>query len=367
MKSSSARVLGVGLVGLTPARSWAAVAHLPALACLQEHFKVVGIANSSVESAQRAVASTKIGSAFELDHMLQSKDIDIVSVTVKVAGHFTILERAIAAGKNVYCEWPLALTVNDARQLAAQADAAGVKAVIGLQGIVSPELSVLQNLVASGAVGKVLSTSISAAAGVWGSSVGADQVYSLDVDSGANLLTVPFGHLVPMIEKVLGPIATISAELATGRDKVVIRDTGEMADATAPDQLVIAGTMVGGAVLSIHMRGGLPSAEPFVWEIYGSDGVVRMVGDRGQPQMAACRIYLGKGEGPLEEVVVDDVQPSPLPHKGPARNVGLIYASMGADIHSGSNTAPTFAQAVRVHEVIEAVKRSAAFHQRTTV
>ena len=47
----------VGIVGLQPGRSWAAMAHLPALRHLSDDFDVVGVANSSHASAQAAAAA----------------------------------------------------------------------------------------------------------------------------------------------------------------------------------------------------------------------------------------------------------------------------------------------------------------------
>lgn len=367
MRASSDGRLGVGLVGLTPGRSWAAVAHLPALAHLSGDFEVTGVANSSLASARNAVAQTGVGKPLELEQLLQSPDTDIVAVTVKVSGHYDILERAIAAGKNVYCEWPLALNLDDARDLAAQAKAAGVLAVIGTQGVVSPEIAHLQHLVESGSIGSVLSTTITAAAGVWGQNVSASQAYSLNKASGANLLTVPFGHLVPMVEKALGPISMVSAELATGRTKVRVVETGELVDVTSPDQLAVAGVLGGGAILSVHFRGGSPSGEAFSWEIYGTEGVLRLAGDRGQPQMASMRLFKGRHEEPLQEIAVPDENAVSGSLKGPARNVGLIYARMASDIRDGTRKAPSFDQAVRTHQVIAAVEQAASTHRRVRV
>jgi predicted dehydrogenase len=44
----------------------------------------------------------------------------------------------------------------------------------------------------------------------------------------------------------------------------------------------------------------------------------------------------------------------------PAFNVGRAYAAFGADINNGTHTVPDFADAVRRHEVIAAIERSAA-------
>jgi predicted dehydrogenase len=46
--------------------------------------------------------------------------------------------------------------------------------------------------------------------------------------------------------------------------------------------------------------------------------------------------------------------------RAPADNVGRAYAAFAADIDDGTHTVPDFADAVRRHEVIAAIERSAA-------
>lgn len=54
----------VGIVGMRPRESWAAVAHLPALRQLGDDFEVVGVANSTLESARAATEAHDIPQAF---------------------------------------------------------------------------------------------------------------------------------------------------------------------------------------------------------------------------------------------------------------------------------------------------------------
>jgi predicted dehydrogenase len=48
----------------------------------------------------------------------------------------------------------------------------------------------------------------------------------------------------------------------------------------------------------------------------------------------------------------------------PAYNVGRAYAAFAADIDHGTHLVPDFADAVRCHEVIAAIERSAASGER---
>ena len=51
----------------------------------------------------------------------------------------------------------------------------------------------------------------------------------------------------------------------------------------------------------------------------------------------------------------------------PAYNVGRAYAAFAADLDNGTHTVPDFADAVRRHEVIAAIERSAALGERVEV
>src|SRR5438270_5604062 len=99
---------GVGIVGLQPGRSWAAVAHIPALRYLHDDFEIIGVANSNLASSQAAATASGIPRAFnDVSDIVASPEIDVVVVTVRVPAHFGIVRAAVSAGKgwmNVLCE-----------------------------------------------------------------------------------------------------------------------------------------------------------------------------------------------------------------------------------------------------------------------
>jgi predicted dehydrogenase len=70
--------------------------------------------------------------------MVSQPDIDVVAVTVKVPHHRELVSAALAAGKAVYCEWPLGRDLDDARPMAALAAEQGVRTAVGLQARQAP-------------------------------------------------------------------------------------------------------------------------------------------------------------------------------------------------------------------------------------
>jgi predicted dehydrogenase len=56
----------VGIVGLQPGRSWATRAHILALRALSESYEIVGVANTSLASAEKAAAEVGLSRAFAM-------------------------------------------------------------------------------------------------------------------------------------------------------------------------------------------------------------------------------------------------------------------------------------------------------------
>lgn len=355
---------GVGIVGLQPGRSWAARAHIPALRALSESFEIVGVANTSLASAEKAAAETGLPRAFaDVAELVAAPEIDIVAVTVKVPHHLKIVKTAIDAGKHVYCEWPLGNGLAEAEELATLARAKGVLGVVGTQARVAPEIEHLKQLVADGFVGEVLSTTLVARGGGWGGSIAEKKVsaYLLDRANGATMLTIPVGHTLAALRDVLGEIAEVSAVLATRRTSALAVDTGETLPMTAPDQVLVSGVMANGVPLSIHYRGGTArDGDGLFWEINGTEGDIRVSGPSGHTQMVPLSLKGARGkEQAFRPLEVPASYRSGWPEDAVPANVARIYARMARDLREGTRTAPTFEDAVAVHRVIVAIDTAA--------
>ena len=203
-------MLGVGIIGVNPAWGWAATAHIPALRALP-NYEIRALSARSDESARAAGETFGIKAVFP-DHqqLVIQPDIDVVAVTVKVPHHLELVTAALAAGKAVYCEWPLGRDLDEARAMAALAAEKGVRTVVGLQARQAPVIEFVQQLLSDGYVGEVLSTSM-VGLSVLGGTLVQPNAYMLDKTNGANVLTVAFGHSLDTLNYVLGEFAELSA------------------------------------------------------------------------------------------------------------------------------------------------------------
>lgn len=204
----SKKPIQVGFIGLNPDSHWAATAHIPALRSLPGLFEVVGVANSTLESAQRTAKALNLKHAFATPQdLIFSNEIDLVVVTVKVPHHYRFVTAALEAGKHVHCEWPLGNGLDEARKLTETAQRMGVVATVGLQMRAAVEVKYLKKIIEEGYVGDVLATAILADAGGWGAETVADLAYLNDKSNGATMLSIPFGHTLAGVREVLGDVA----------------------------------------------------------------------------------------------------------------------------------------------------------------
>jgi predicted dehydrogenase len=360
----------VGIVGLQPGRSWAAVAHLPALRHLSEDFEVVGVANSSHASAQAAATACEIPRGFaDLDEMVASPDVDIVAVTVKVPAHWHIVRAALEAGKHVYCEWPLGRTLDETEALARLAREQGVLAITGTQARVAPAMQQLARLVDEGFVGTVLSSTVTGWGRIWGATIDDLKTdgYLLQNANGATMLTIPFAHTLAALRDVLGDLTEVSAVLDTRHKQVLATESGELVPMDAPDQILLAGRLASGAPVAMHFQGGAPRGfDGFVWDIHGTKGDLRMTGPTGHTQIVPLTIHGARGDDrALQPIPIadDDLD---LADNVPG-NVARIYRRLAHDLRHGTRTAPSFDDAVALHQVLSAVERAAHEGRRIAV
>jgi predicted dehydrogenase len=363
--------LGVGIIGVSPERGWAAAAHIPALRALP-NYEIRALSAHSEASARAAGAAFGVDAVFtNHEELVARADVDVVAVTVRVPHHRELVTAAVTAGKAVYCEWPLGRNLEDGTAMAALAVDRGVRTVVGLQARQSPGIEYVRELVSDGYVGEVLSTTM-VGLSVPGDKVGQPNAYMLDGANGANLLTIAIGHSVDTLNYVLGEFAELSALSDLRRPLITVAETGEQIVKTAADQVALIGTLTSGAVASVHVREAVAGGSGFLWEINGSEGTLRITADAAYPEIFPLTIAGSQGHNELAEVPV----PAGLAGKwpsltglagAPAYNVGRTYAAFAADLANGTHTVPDFADAVRRHHLIAAIEQSASSGERVKV
>ncbi|MBM7490243.1 putative dehydrogenase [Micromonospora luteifusca] len=113
------------------------------------------------DTAKVADAADRLGwDAYTTDwrDLINSDDIDVVDICTPGDSHAEIALAALAAGKHVLCEKPLANTVAEARAMTAAADAAratGVRSMCGFNYRRVPAVTMMRQMVADGRLGVI--------------------------------------------------------------------------------------------------------------------------------------------------------------------------------------------------------------------
>ncbi|MCP4319588.1 MAG: Gfo/Idh/MocA family oxidoreductase [Hyphomicrobiales bacterium] len=193
------------------------------------------VADLSQAAASEAVRAFGFAhSTCDWRDIINDADIDIVSIATPNALHKEISLAAIAAGKHVYCEKPLAPLAADAREMAEAAEAAGVKTQVGFNYLCNPMLGLAREMIAVGELGE-----IRAYRGLHAEDymADADGPFTFRHDqAGGGALSDLGSHALATAEFLIGPISEVLGDCVTairerpdgsgGRREVEVDDIG---------------------------------------------------------------------------------------------------------------------------------------------
>jgi predicted dehydrogenase len=114
------------------------------------------VADITPEAAARAAQTLGFAhSTADWRTIMADPAIDLVSITAPNALHKEMSLAAIAAGKHVYCEKPLAPLAADALEMTLAAEARGVKTQVGFNYLCNPMLALARDMIAAGELGEI--------------------------------------------------------------------------------------------------------------------------------------------------------------------------------------------------------------------
>ncbi len=325
--------------------------------------EVAAVAASSEASARAHAARLGVSHYFaDPKDMIQSPAIDTVHICTPNSLHAPLCRQALAAGKHVICEKPLAVSLEDARDLARLARQANV--VNGVcyvyRYFTLPRL--MRAWAASGKLGRVH---------LMHGSFLLDEIliqtdprhWMLDPALiGPSLSLADIGvHWWDLLEYVSGQrvVEVVCA-------KQTVRGSDERSDDSDAIMMRLDGGAIASAVigqsapghtntLSLELVGTLAGA---AWNQEAADAL--WYGPLGQTPEVIRRPDLPADEGVTQALTVPE---------GRVQDVNDAFAAMMADIYApiftdGARTAyPSFADGVRGMEILAAVLRSAAEHR----
>ncbi|MEC0202950.1 Gfo/Idh/MocA family oxidoreductase [Paenibacillus lautus] len=118
--------------------------------------EMVAICGRNVSAVQ--AAADQLGwneSVTDWKELVNREDIDLIDINAPSDAHKEIAIAAAKAGKHIFCEKPLALTLADAREMLQAAEEAGVTHMVGFNYRFSPAVKLAKKLVESGRLGQI--------------------------------------------------------------------------------------------------------------------------------------------------------------------------------------------------------------------
>lgn len=309
--------------------------------------------------------------------IVEDPDVDVVDVCTANDSHFQIAMAAIAAGKHVYCEKPIATNADHARQMAEAARKRGVITLVGFNYIQNPVHSLALSLLRDGEIGDVKhvrvffksdymadadmphswrNEKVRAGAGVIG-------------DVGSHCLSY-FMHLVPKeIEQVFCNLEIVIHDRPIGTADGAIRYDARSAETSRiPNTTDDIGTAIfkfeGGAGLIETSRVSPGVHFDIGYEIIATRGMLRYSYDHIND------LYVYRGEGPEQFRGFTRIAMGPSDPRYaallPAAGLALGYndfkameaRELIAAIGENRPAHPDFDFGYRVQRVIEACQRS---------
>ena len=193
-------LLGTGFMGATHAECYAALGAEVRVVCGLEEERVRALAERL-----GAEATT------DWEAAVATPGVDAVDVCLPTPLHRPVAERALAAGRHVLLEKPIALTLEDADALGAAAAASGCVLMVGHVLRFVPEVAELRRVLASGELGRPLAASAIrlSAPPDWND-------WMLDPErSGGTLVDLAI-HDFDVLGALLGPVRRVHASATAG-------------------------------------------------------------------------------------------------------------------------------------------------------
>ncbi|WP_334172396.1 Gfo/Idh/MocA family protein [Sinomonas sp.] len=344
-----------------------------------------------------AAAAEKLGwESAETDwrRLVERDDIDLIDICTPGDTHAEIAIAALEAGKHVLCEKPLANSVAEAERMtdaAEEAAARGVMSMCGFSYRRTPALSLAKRLVDSGALGTIRHVRAQYLQD-WLTDENAPLTWRLDKSkSGSGSLGDIGAHIIDAAQWVTGQgISGVSALLETfvkerpmGGDFVGLggagRTGGPKGPVTVDDAAIFSARFDGGAAGAGSGAIGVFEATRFA---LGRKNAMRLELNGSKASLAfdfedmnSLWFYDAAEEPNAGFRRIQVTEPS-HPYTGHWWPVGHGLGYEHAFIHqvvdlveaiaAGKQPAPSFADALQVQRVLEAVETSAADESRWT-
>ncbi len=249
--------------------------HCHPMSRLPELYRLKWLCDLDAEKTRRGVADYGGQGTQSLDEVLADPEVDLVTLATPVATHAALAQRALASGKHVLVEKPVAASVAEADALVSAAKTARGVLCVGHQRRFSSNQRAVEAVLASGELGQVVSVHLDIS--VMDATGG---VPSVDPSTWTERFTRSHGYdyLVHHVDQICRLFREWPRQIQGRMATLAGRDL--------PCAMQMAMTMPSGVLASVDLR--YSHAPDFKWQIDGEKASLRMAMAN---DMGACQIY----------------------------------------------------------------------------
>ena len=378
-------MIGYGFMGAAHSQAWRVAPRFFDLPRDPVLSVIVGRDAERVEAARVKYGWNE--AATDWREVIERDDIDVVDICSPGSSHVEIAIAALAAGKHVLCEKPLANTVAEAEQMAAAATVAaknGVFAMVGFSYRRVPAITFARDLLASGRLGALRQVRAQYLQD-WLSDAEGPMTWRLDKslagsgslgDIGAHAIDAVQFITGQSVDSVSGILETLVPERPLLGETVGLGGTAssERGKVTVDDVALFTGRLSGGTLGSFEAtRYATGRKNAFRLEFSGSDGALSFDLER----MNELEFYDAKdpaGEQGFRRILVTEPEHPYAAAWWPTGH-GLGYEhtfshqvrDFVVDIAENRQPTPSFQDGLQVQRVLAAVEASSANGSAWTV
>jgi predicted dehydrogenase len=358
-------LIGTGFMGRTHAIALQSVATVFSGV---EAPRLVAVADRDAESAARACHDLGFErSTADWKELLRDPAIDVIDICAPNYLHYPMSLAALEAGKHVYCEKPLALSVAQAFELAELARDSGLVHAVGLNYTTNPMVQAAREILASGEIGEPVSFTGRYFEDYMASTM-APFTWRCDRGlAGSGALADLGSHLINMLHFLLGrpkrlcgdcrTVIPQRRDLTTGGERAV--ENEDIARALLELDSGMPATIEISRVASGYKCG-------LQFEVFGTRGSIAF----DQERMNELRLYEAEqpaGRAGFKTLLAGPAHPDyasfcPAPGHGLGINDLKVIEvrNLLRAVQGGKAFQPGFDEGLRVQAVMEAIERSSA-------
>jgi predicted dehydrogenase len=279
--------------------------------------------------------------------------IEAVIVATPPHLHHAMALAALEAGKHVLCEKPMARNLAESRDMQRIADRVGAVAMVNFQHRFLPVRQRVKMLIDEGFLGEPRAATVVVHHSSLNDPHGRAWGWLMEQDKAGGMLGASGAHYVDNLRWWFGEVKGVAGALATLVPHRRLPDSSGMAKVDADDNVAVILRFANGALGTVHVSATTAVDDEEELLLSGSRGVLRI--------RNGLLVGAREGEIDLREMAVSDpVAESPtstVDHPLVAPTVRLHRAWAEA-IRIGRIASPSFADGVKVQEILDAVARS---------